>query len=633
MWCSGIFRSLIISVTVFQFVSSNSTFESKAKCCKTNEWIVSENQKLFCNKSQQNRLLLSDSQKHNSTECVEAYNSKVYLFGNQENSFVLKEVFPAVSKCCPPNFYYNHVHHSCAFMPNKTKTLNESFIKIGLSHCNVISDFQFDSTHDFKIANGVLFLPNVTQNFPEYDFCVDDNVDGRFAVRVCRDIGVCENIKCVRKCCPDGQSFVNGSHCLDTFQHGLRFENFSDFMEDFSDDFAIIHGYPATNRVHMVPKPPQFPKGQKSHNNPYCIEHATKNNSTYGHLYFGLIVASSPPMPTKYLLNRAAMILSGIFLVLTMIFYVGTKEIRKVFGKALVSLCLSLLALYIMLVYYTFTSDLHHKKNIVKCKVIGFLIIYLGFCCFVWLQIISYDIYWTFGSIKNVSSNDERKRKAFKRFIFYSLYGWGLPMAITAFSIFFHYFNVLPAPIEIKMGRRRCAIERSDGNYAEILFRTIPLTAILMVNIVLYVQTVKYCLKVKNEIKNMNENALNIKKKKKFFARRERFQLVVKLSLTMGMLYVFEVASSFVDFSANTITSTIEIIWDFINCLQGLFIFLIFVCKKKNILTCKKSATFEKIRKISLSSTRTTIASSGTTKSNINSKIKMETEQHKEENP
>lgn len=48
-----------------------------------------------------------------------------------------------------------------------------------------------------------------------------------------------------------------------------------------------------------------------------------------------------------------------------------------------------------------------------------------------------------------------------------------------------------------------------------------------------------------------------------------RFGLVIKLSFIMGVFFLFEVVSSFYDFKKNVVTEHVEIIWDFINCLQG----------------------------------------------------------------
>lgn len=62
-----------------------------------------------------------------------------------------------------------------------------------------------------------------------------------------------------------------------------------------------------------------------------------------------------------------------------------------------------------------------------------------------------------------------------------------------------------------------------DGKYAEVLFRTLPLTIIELMNCIIFVKTVKYYLKVKNEVQRLNESVSNSKRKTKFQAKRERY--------------------------------------------------------------------------------------------------------------
>ncbi|KAH1023754.1 hypothetical protein HUJ05_003357 [Dendroctonus ponderosae] len=158
--------------------------------------------------------------------------------------------------------------------------------------------------------------------------------------------------------------------------------------------------------------------------------------------------------------------------------------------------------------------------------------------------------------------------------------------------------DVLPDPFAINMGISRCAIER-DQSYADLVFRTIPVAVIQLVNLFLFYKTVKYCIQIKNEIKRMNETN---NQSKKFLINKERFILVAKLSVIMGISYVFEVASSFCDFSQTEPTKYLEIVWDIINCLQGVFIFIIFVCKRKILEKFASHIRILKLRKISISS-------------------------------
>ncbi|ERL95382.1 hypothetical protein D910_12646 [Dendroctonus ponderosae] len=68
-------------------------------------------------------------------------------------------------------------------------------------------------------------------NISVEDYCTDRTEDGTELVRICTsDFQICKFAQCVHKCCPDGFSFVNGSHCHPTFIHGLDL-NFSESIQ------------------------------------------------------------------------------------------------------------------------------------------------------------------------------------------------------------------------------------------------------------------------------------------------------------------------------------------------------------------------------------------------------------------
>ncbi|KAJ8978579.1 hypothetical protein NQ317_015996 [Molorchus minor] len=436
--------------------------------------------------------------------------------------------------------------------------------------------------------------------------------------RVCKTYDFCDSVLCVHKCCPDGQSFVNGSHCKDTFEYGIDLQNLRMIsVANHSDDFAVIHGYkstvyiPARSEYHLDEKGNFYSYDDKIGNTiyppeeeTYCIEHATKNGITYGHTLFR-IIQQNDGVNKKFLFNRYAMIISCVFLILTVTFYAISSERKKVFGRILMSFCIALFVLFTLLTYCTFKLNLNSIRR-ATCKTIGFLLVYMNISCFAWLQIMCYDIYWTFGSTKRYTNANEKRMRNLKRFAFYSIYGWGFPLVITLIPLTFHFVDVLPAPIKVRMAETKCLIERGDGNFAEILFYISPLSAMQLVSFVFFVKTVRYCLKVKGDIQKMNQSTDLQKKKNRFLAHKERLGLILKLSITMGIFFLFEVVSSFYEFKGNIVTEYIEIVWDFFNCLQGLFIFIIFICKKRNLQKCCKNTAVEKLRKISLSTARTT---------------------------
>jgi G protein-coupled receptor Mth (Methuselah protein) len=200
-----------------------------------------------------------------------------------------------------------------------------------------------------------------------------------------------------------------------------------------------------------------------------------------------------------------------------------------------------------------------------------------------------------------------QKRSEVKKFVMYSLYGWGIPASLTLIAFLAYEIFDTPYVVRPFMGAFHCFWERRSGNYGMFLFYSMPLIFMEIANLVFFVKTIVYCLKIKSEINRMNDNRISVKGRKKYYnLDKEQLILILKLSVTMGISFVFEVVSSLVDFSANSQTEYVEIIWDTINCLQGVYVFLIFVCKAKVLSLCKNKITWSRDRKISVSSIPTT---------------------------
>ncbi|CAH0556878.1 unnamed protein product [Brassicogethes aeneus] len=107
----------------------------------------------------------------------------------------------------------------------------------------------------------------------------------------------------------------------------------------------------------------------------------------------------------------------------------------------------------------------------------------------------------------------------------------------------------------------------------------------------------------------MNDTSASIRRKrdKSFIVDKEKLNLITKLSVIMGLLFVFEVISAYFDMAKHPVTRYIEVVWDTINCLQGVFVFVIFICKKRIWMELKKKLHIPiALRKISASSSKST---------------------------
>ncbi|KAK9872023.1 hypothetical protein WA026_015272 [Henosepilachna vigintioctopunctata] len=124
------------------------------------------------------------------------------------------------------------------------------------------------------------------------------------------------------------------------------------------------------------------------------------------------------------------------------------------------------------------------------------------------------------------------------------------------------------------------------GNYAFSLFITLPMILQQIVKIVLFIKTVRQYFRVKSEIGRMDAN---YRSQNDYQAGKKKLYLVLKLGVVIGILFLFETISSIRIMNVNVISEQIEIAWNIIISLQGIFIFIIFICKKNIYISlCEK---------------------------------------------
>ncbi|XP_019878243.1 G-protein coupled receptor Mth2 isoform X2 [Aethina tumida] len=525
----------------------------------------------------------------------------------------IPDYFP---KCCPHFHQYNPITHGCE-KTNITYIQAGKFIKIGLPSCDLIVDHRLNSTDDFVLEEDDVHVRKGNNRFMKGTYCLDETTMDDYVLRVCvEDENICTESRCIHKCCPDGQSFIGGKKCRNTYTHGLDL-SFNSKIAEPEEPFSILHNFKCSKIYIMSPKRYIFDiddmgnfhffsnltnslETQSSLRATYCIEHVLLSSKNG----FELFKCFEESNMLKFKVTKWVKILSCVFLILTMIVYFLLNEVKKVFGKILVSFCFSILMTFCMLIYSYAAVD--NGVSNLSCRIIGYFNLYLIISSFTWLNILCIDIWLTFGTPKSIMERSQR-RKDLKRFLFYSLYGWGLPLALTLFVFVFNIYRVLPYAAHPFIGHFKCFLEsHRKGNFGSIIFKDIPNLILVVVNIILFFKTIFYCLKVKNEINRMNDTNASVKRKttKAFNADKERLYLVMRLCLIMGCNFLFEVVSAFTDFSVHPVTTYIEVVWDFINCLQGVFIFIIFICKKKILMQLKKKFNIKMdVRKISRTST------------------------------
>lgn len=145
------------------------------------------------------------------------------------------------------------------------------------------------------------------------------------------------------------------------------------------------------------------------------------------------------------------MLLSVPFLVITFFVYGFVPELQNLHGKSLMCYVFGLMVLFISLSVVQIAKDGLSNE---ACKVVGYLIYSSVLLCFFWLNVMCYDIWSAFRGVNSSRGVGERKR-----FIFYSLYAFGVPLLFTMIVAFMDNMDFVPDNLRPKMGTDRCLIK------------------------------------------------------------------------------------------------------------------------------------------------------------------------------
>ncbi|KAF7275369.1 hypothetical protein GWI33_011820 [Rhynchophorus ferrugineus] len=427
-------------------------------------------------------------------------------------------------KCCPLKYVYDADRRSCIKADNFSEAfLGRNLVQIGLPQCKIISD---TSVKNFTEAQ------DSVSGLEPGSFCLDRQHSGNFIIRKCeRDMSICKEKRCFKKCCPDGQSFFGGGICKDTYVHGFTIsdQHYSGYIEDPKDDYELIYGtkcpgvslMPRNTIQYSITKTGNF-RYYKNYTESfieedvlsftnYCIEHATKGKLVG---YFLFMCYKTPEISAKFTYTFWVKILSCVFLVFTVLIYVFLGETKSTFGKILISYCTTVFFLLATLI----VSNIRFTYVGVECKLRAYITIFCHFSTFAWVNIMSLDIWWTFSTQKRVIGSDQR-RKDLKKYLLYCLYGWGLPLVYLLLIILVERLEILPNTIHPYIGIHYCIIE--NRNYGRLLFSHVPQLIFQISNTILFIKTIIYCIRVKNEINKMNHSS-NRNEKRKLSADKER---------------------------------------------------------------------------------------------------------------
>ncbi|CAL8090469.1 unnamed protein product [Orchesella dallaii] len=260
------------------------------------------------------------------------------------------------------------------------------------------------------------------------------------------------------------------------------------------------------------------------------------------------------------------MYIGSFFHLLTTIFYLITWPKHNIHGKTLCSCTLALFFMTLLMGTAHLLGILGNTNTKGFCFFNGVAAQYFFISSFTWLVVVNVDLWRTFRSIRPHGG------KGLRRFILYSLGGWGFPFLVTGISLTLNSIYTcrtsrVPTP---DYGENICFVAPwAQGYYIYYI-----LSILIAIAFLFGILTLVGLYSFKKGTNNLRSNKRDEDK--------QTVLLFLKLSVVMGLSWIFEVIS-WVDTNESSGYYAVWMIFDVYNALSAILIFIIFVCKRTNL--------------------------------------------------
>ncbi|OWF42402.1 uncharacterized protein LOC110461134 [Mizuhopecten yessoensis] len=293
----------------------------------------------------------------------------------------------------------------------------------------------------------------------------------------------------------------------------------------------------------------------------------SKNDSYIGD-GFALVCVQEPLNKTRFLEpDKVTLVFSSVESVLSVVceclsitalclglmIYVCFPKLQNIPGKNLICLMASLLTAQVLFILAPLAIGVTPL-----CTIVAIVMHYAYLAAFFWMNVMAVDIFLTFS--RGLAQSRSDKGTDFQHFFSYSLYSWLTPAVIVSIAVVFD-FTTLELDSKPKYGAVVCWISNS---YALLYFFLVPLFALVFTNMILFIFTAR-------AIYVSDKSTSRILQKKQTC----KLLIYMKLSSVMGFTWGFACVATFANLPPFWYLFVI------FNALQGVLIFLSFVCSKK----------------------------------------------------
>ena len=286
---------------------------------------------------------------------------------------------------------------------------------------------------------------------------------------------------------------------------------------------------------------------------------------------------------TTYAIGMSGTVLSIICLFILLITYtLFSKELQTLPGKNIMCLSGTL-----MLTHIIYAISLRADTHAELCQAVGILLHWSIIYNFVWMVVIAFDLYTTFGKPLRLSSIQKGKR--------FPIY-----LGFTSGSLIFVLMLCVTLEFSGKslMGYGAGNICFVAKFWANLFSFVVPVGFILLLNTILLILTVRSIHKTQEKARKSLSKNSSCKNNKLHFTL-----MTLKLTTLTGLGWIFAFIANLLQSPALTYLSIALI------SLQGLFVFVGFVCTKRVCKLYREKLQRVKVTTASGAITATTIYS------------------------
>jgi len=281
---------------------------------------------------------------------------------------------------------------------------------------------------------------------------------------------------------------------------------------------------------------------------------------------FAVKTCKSEGPPARFRFYYIVLSMSIICLAATIFIYLLFRSalLQSEYNKIMINFAISLLLGFLPLVILqAVLPDRMKSKGV--CTVIALLNQFFILAAFVWMTLMSYEIFKQIRGMQVITmgqGSDLLRKKV--------PIGYGIPAFICTITLIVEATAPRCSSIRPRFGHKTCLFY---GKLDKFFWLYLPILLLLIVNTIMC-GYITYCV-----FKNRKNDSLAGRKG----GRKEKFDqicLYLRLFLGMGVIWYFELVA----FAVNgKVAEEVFYLTDTVNMLQGVWVFLTFVCKK-NVL-------------------------------------------------